>query len=35
MVLDILREIAQNGQVFLLSSVEYSSREGDHLIHLK
>lgn len=35
MVLDILREIAQNGQVFLLSSVEHSSREGDHLVHLK
>jgi energy-coupling factor transporter ATP-binding protein EcfA2 len=35
MVLDILREIAQNRQVFLLSSVEYPNREGDHLIHLK
>lgn len=35
MVLDILRKIAQNRQVFLLSSVEYPHREGDHLIHLK
>ncbi|MBI3811126.1 MAG: hypothetical protein HY283_02815 [Nitrospirae bacterium] len=33
-VLDILREIAQNGQVLLLSSVAYPNREGDHLIQL-
>lgn len=35
MVLDILREIAQNSQVLLLSSVAYPNREGDHLITLK
>lgn len=33
-VLDILREIAQNKQVLLLSSVAYPNREGDHLIQL-
>ena len=33
-VLDILRKIAQNRQVLLLSSVSYPSREGDHLITL-
>jgi len=33
-VLDILREIAQNRQVLLLSSVSYPNREGDHLIQL-
>jgi len=35
MVLDILREIAQNRQVLLLSSVAYPSRTSDHLIILK
>ncbi|MBI3597548.1 MAG: AAA family ATPase [Nitrospirae bacterium] len=35
MVLDILREIAQNRQVLLLSSVAYPSRASDHLITLK
>jgi DNA repair exonuclease SbcCD ATPase subunit len=35
MVLDILREIAQNRQVLLLSSVVYPSRASDHLITLK
>lgn len=35
MVLDILREIAQNRQVLLLSSVTYPSRTSDHLITLK
>ncbi|MBI3609674.1 MAG: AAA family ATPase [Nitrospirae bacterium] len=33
--LDILREIAQNRQVLLLSSVPYPNREDDHLIMLK
>ena len=33
-VLDILREIAQNGQVLLFSSVSHPNREGDHLITL-
>jgi ABC-type cobalamin/Fe3+-siderophores transport system ATPase subunit len=34
MVLDILREIAQNRQVLLLSSASTPNREGDHLIQL-
>jgi uncharacterized protein YhaN len=33
-VLDILREIAQNRQILLLSSVAYPNREGDHQINL-
>ena len=35
MMLDILREIAQNRQILLLSSVAYPSRASDHLITLK
>ena len=35
MVLDILREIAQNRQVLLLSSMAYPTRASDHLITLK
>ncbi|HUK57255.1 MAG TPA: AAA family ATPase [Nitrospiria bacterium] len=35
MVLDILREIAQNRQVLLLSSAAYPSRTSDNLIQLK
>jgi energy-coupling factor transporter ATP-binding protein EcfA2 len=35
MVLDILREIAQNTQILLLSSVAYPNRTSDHLIVLK
>ncbi|MBI3994397.1 MAG: hypothetical protein HY349_00330 [Nitrospirae bacterium] len=34
MVLDILREIAQNTQILLLSSAPYAGREGDHQIKL-
>ena len=32
--LDILREIAQNRQVLLFSSVSCPEREGDHRINL-